>query len=253
MQLSESTETMAPWLARHDVGEVDLDGGDGGELQRVADRARVVRPGAGVDDDAVGEVAHAVQLLDELALVVGLEEARVEVELVREGVDRLLELEERHAAVVLGIAATDLVEVDPVHDVDAVAGVGHVRRGLWQARARGAAGVAPRRPATQRLRSDRPRAPRTSSSTAASTSAAATRWPKTAAPGAEQSTNGTVSPTRFLSIRVAATTAAGSASDPASSAARRRPAAPATCARSSSAPLSRSAASSPSATASPWR
>ena len=87
----------APVFAGHHVGEMDLDRRNAGELQRVADRAGVVRPGAGVDDRRVREVDDAVQLLDELALVVGLKEARVEVELDRERVDRLLELQERHA------------------------------------------------------------------------------------------------------------------------------------------------------------
>jgi len=109
------------------MGSVHLDDRDARERQRVTDRARVVRPGAGIDDRAVGEVAQAVQLLDELALVVGLKEARVELELAGERVDRLLELQERHAAVVLRVAPPDLVEVDAVHDVDAVARGGHLR------------------------------------------------------------------------------------------------------------------------------
>ena len=82
-----------------------------------------------------------MQLLDELALVVGLEEPRVEPELAGVAVDRLLELQERHAAVVRRVAAADLVEVDAVHDVDAVVGGGHVAstlpwRRAWRVRGR---------------------------------------------------------------------------------------------------------------------
>ena len=61
-----------------DVGEVDLDGRQGGDLERVADRPRVVRPRAGVHDDGVRHALEAVQVLDELALGVGLEEAHAE-------------------------------------------------------------------------------------------------------------------------------------------------------------------------------
>ena len=79
-----------------------------------------MRPRAGVHDDRVGDVAHAMQVLDELALGVRLKEAGVETELAGEAVDRLLELAKCDPAVVLGIAAPDLVEVHAVHDLDAV-------------------------------------------------------------------------------------------------------------------------------------
>ena len=111
----------AELLARVHVGEVDLDGGQRGDLQRVADRPRVVRPRARVDDDAVGEALDAVQVLDELALVVGLKEPRLQIELAREGADLLLELIEGQRAVVRGRAPPEHVEVDAVQDVDAVA------------------------------------------------------------------------------------------------------------------------------------
>ena len=62
---------------------MDLDRGQAGQLQRVADRVRVVGPGARVEDDPVGEPLQAVQVLDELALVVGLKEPRLEPELGR--------------------------------------------------------------------------------------------------------------------------------------------------------------------------
>ena len=71
-----------PRLARVDVGQVDLDRRQAGELERVADRVRVVRPGARVEHHPVGEPVEPVQVLDELALVVGLEERASEPELV---------------------------------------------------------------------------------------------------------------------------------------------------------------------------
>ena len=61
-----------------------------------------------------------MQLLDELALVVGLEEARLEPQLVRELGDLALELRQREAAVELRRAPLERVEVDAVQDGDAV-------------------------------------------------------------------------------------------------------------------------------------
>ena len=69
----------APVVARLDVGEVHLDRRQPGQLERVGDRAAVVGPGAGVDERRVGQLGRAVQVLDELALGVGLEEDRFEV------------------------------------------------------------------------------------------------------------------------------------------------------------------------------
>ena len=73
----------APLLALLDVREVDLDRRQPGDLERVADRPRVVGPGAGVEHGAVGDLGQAMQVLDELALVVGLKERDLEVELAR--------------------------------------------------------------------------------------------------------------------------------------------------------------------------
>ena len=77
----------APIFARLDVGEVDLDRRQRGDLERVGDRAAVVGPGAGVDDARVGELGQPVQVLDELALGVGLEEDRLELELAGPALD----------------------------------------------------------------------------------------------------------------------------------------------------------------------
>ena len=74
-----------------DVGEMDLDGRQRGQLDRVAQRPRVVRPRAGVEQQAVRVVIDLVELLDVLALVVGLEEDRLQLQLVREPLDPVLE------------------------------------------------------------------------------------------------------------------------------------------------------------------
>ena len=76
-------------------------------------------------DRRVGELGQPVQVLDELALGVGLEEDRFEPELARPAADLLLQLAQREAAVDLRVAALEDVEVDPVQDGDAVAGGGH--------------------------------------------------------------------------------------------------------------------------------
>ena len=114
-----------PVVAGLDVGEVDLDRRQPGDLEGVGDRAAVVGPGAGVDHDRVAQVGQPVQVLDELALGVGLEEGRLEVQLVRPGADLPLQLVEREAAVDLGVATVEDVEVDPVQDGDAVVGARH--------------------------------------------------------------------------------------------------------------------------------
>ena len=75
-----------PLFPRLDVGDVHLDDRPPERLERVADRPAVVRPGAGVEQQPVRVVGGLVQLLDELALVIGVEEARLEAELVPKGV-----------------------------------------------------------------------------------------------------------------------------------------------------------------------
>jgi hypothetical protein len=103
---------------------VDLDRGQPDDVERVGDRAAVVGPGPGVDQDAVGEVARPVQVIDELALVVGLEEERFEARLVCPALDLVFELRQRVAAVEGGVAALEDVEVDPMQDGNPIAGGG---------------------------------------------------------------------------------------------------------------------------------
>src|SRR5205085_12634985 len=140
----------------------DLDGRQSGDLQRVADRERVVRPRAGVEEQAVHGVFETMQLLDELALVVGLEELDGEVQLRTPVGDLGLELHQRQRPVVTGRTAAELVEVHAVHDGDAVS---RVHAAL-------------------------------SSRTAARSSPSSIWQPGRAAPGASSSTNGTDSPLR---------------------------------------------------------
>src|SRR5918995_488113 len=204
-------------LARVDVGQVHLDRGQPGDLERVAQRPGVVRPGARIEDQAVREVARLVELLDVLALEVGLEEAHLESELTAEAPDPLLEPHEAQAAVDLGRAAIECAEVDPVQHRHAVL---HDR---------------------------------SNSATAARRSSGDTPIPVRTSPGASTSTNPTRPPRRFLSRAVAATTSAGSI---AGSSRVGRPCSasrPATSSRSAGWAESVSAASSPSPTASPWR
>src|SRR6185312_17213656 len=73
-----------------------------------------------VEDDPVGESLEAVQVLDELAFVVGLKEPRLERQLRPHLRHLSLEVSEGDAAVVRRIATSELVEVDAVHDLDAV-------------------------------------------------------------------------------------------------------------------------------------
>ena len=58
---------------RLDVGDVDFDERRPERFQRVPDRPLVVRPGAGIDDRAVDDPREAVDVLEERALMVGLE------------------------------------------------------------------------------------------------------------------------------------------------------------------------------------
>src|SRR5437763_7943297 len=196
---------------------MDLDRREGGDLQRVADRPRVMRPRSRVEHDGVGVLAQRVQALDECALVIALKEARREVQLAGFALDPLLELGKRERAVQRRVAATELVEVHAVHDLDA-----------------------------------RPRAHAASSATAARTSSAASWHPTSTSPGAATSTNGTSPERRFLSRASASSTASTVA--PSNFTGRPRPrSSSSTVSRRPCCPERRSAASSPSPTASPWR
>ena len=65
---------LAEVLARLDGTDVDLDGGDGYGLEGVQDRHARVRVGRRVDDDALDLAVCLLDLVDDAALVVGLED-----------------------------------------------------------------------------------------------------------------------------------------------------------------------------------
>ena len=108
----------APLLARVDIREVHFDERHGERLECVVDRPRVVRPGARVDDQAVGRAERLVKEADVLAFVVRLPAANLEVELARPRVDLGFEILDRLVAVGRLVTATEQVEVDTVEDVD---------------------------------------------------------------------------------------------------------------------------------------
>lgn len=64
---------LAEVLTRFDGADVDLDGRDGDGLEGVEDRHARVRVGRRVDDDAVDLAVGLLDLVDDAALVVGLE------------------------------------------------------------------------------------------------------------------------------------------------------------------------------------
>jgi len=66
-----------------------------------------------------------VQVLHEFALGVRLEAVDLELELAREADNLLFELAQREPAVVRRVAATEHVQVDAVHHLDAVARGAH--------------------------------------------------------------------------------------------------------------------------------
>ena len=83
---SRSTGRRSPTIRRHGSRVLTSErwissAGSAGDLERVADRPRVVRPRARVQQDRVGLPAQLVQALDERALVVGLKEARPQAQL----------------------------------------------------------------------------------------------------------------------------------------------------------------------------
>ena len=65
---------LAEVLARLDGTDVDLDGGDGDGLEGVQDRYARVRVSRWVDDDTVDLAVCLLDLVDDAALVVGLED-----------------------------------------------------------------------------------------------------------------------------------------------------------------------------------
>src|SRR4051794_29565581 len=209
----------APFFALRDVGDVHLDRRDASQVERVPDRPRVVSPGACIQDRGVADLRQAMEVLDEIALGVRLEERGLEIKLTGEALDLNLELREREVAVDVVIAAAEHVEIDAMHHLDSVA-------------------------------SDRAHL---SSSTTARTLSGSTSSPQRGSPGSESSTNPSPSRLCFLSRCIAVSTSSvltdGSSETGSACEASRAW----TSFRSPSASESRSAASRPRPTASPWR
>src|SRR4051812_6216468 len=174
-----------------------------------------MRPRAWVEHQPVRGVGCLVEVLAEHSLVVGLLEGGIESELLGEALNPHLELRERQPAVDLRVAPVEYVEVHAVHDLNAV-----LHRAI--------------------------------SSIAASSACGSTSWPGVTSPGASTSTNGTLSPLRFLSRDTSAATSAGVAPSRRCGSPRVASSSP-TSARSASRSERRSAHSSPRPTASPCR
>ena len=106
----------APLLAGVDVGEVDLDGGQRVELKRIADRVGVVRPGTRVQHDASHASSSCSRSTNTPSWLVWNRVSSTPS--LGERFDPALQLGEREASVVLGVAAAELVKVDAVHHLD---------------------------------------------------------------------------------------------------------------------------------------
>jgi hypothetical protein len=97
---------------------VHLDDRPASELERVADRIAVVRPGAGVDDEAVGGLPQLLAPVDVLALAVRLAAENVAAELAAPFADLLFEVAEGESTVDSGIPSLEQVEVHAIEDAD---------------------------------------------------------------------------------------------------------------------------------------
>ena len=104
---------MSKLLAREDVGEVHLHRHDLHRLDRISDRERGVRVGAGVDDQTV-PVAVLVNGVHELALVVRLDEGQFDAERVCAVAQQQFDVGDRLAPVDLRGAMAEQVQVGPL-------------------------------------------------------------------------------------------------------------------------------------------
>src|ERR1700694_4196344 len=105
-------------LAVVDVGEVNLRCRQRDGQQSVANRVRVVRERRRIDDDGVGPLPAAVQLVDDRALMVRLKEAHALPQLARVRADLAFEVAQRLASVDRRLAFAQQVEVRAVDDQD---------------------------------------------------------------------------------------------------------------------------------------
>src|SRR5438105_2039122 len=149
--------------AGEEVREVHLDDGHVERAEAVVEGDRVMRQCGRVDDHADRVRALFVEAVDQLALVVGLEEADGPAVLLGLGVDHGLDVGQRLAAVDLRLAAAEDVQVGAVGDHEAMLG-GHVQLEsisvtAWRTRSSGTSWPASARPIS-RSRTHRRRPPR---------------------------------------------------------------------------------------------
>src|ERR1700694_5256479 len=102
--------------AREEVGEVDLDDGHVERSQAVIEGVGVVAQRGRVDDHAQRARRLLLEAVDQLALAVALEEADLPAQLLGARVDHRLDGGQRPAAVDLGLAGSQRIEVGAVGD-----------------------------------------------------------------------------------------------------------------------------------------
>src|SRR5439155_22963676 len=103
-----------PLLALLDIREVHLDDRKLEQLERVANRIAVVRPRAGIDDDAVRPVARVVAPVDELSLAARLQTPNRAFELAAPPVNLRFELVQPEPSVESRLAIRERVQIDAV-------------------------------------------------------------------------------------------------------------------------------------------
>src|SRR5690606_31928006 len=105
-------------LARVDVGQVHLDGGQPDGRNGVAQRVAVVGERAGINDDGVKSPAGAVKRVDELAFVVRLEKLHFGAQLGGRCGQHALDVRERRVPVYVRLARAEQVQVRTVQHQD---------------------------------------------------------------------------------------------------------------------------------------
>src|SRR5205823_5327308 len=104
------------WLALGDVAEVHLDGREGHRLQAVVERDRGMRQRARIDDASRVLVDAGLELVEDGALVVRLEDLDVDAELGGRRLDGAVDVGEGGRAVDRRLAPPEEVEVRSVED-----------------------------------------------------------------------------------------------------------------------------------------
>src|SRR5262249_27627150 len=110
-------------LARVNVRQVHFISADLHRLDGVAQRVRVVRQSAGVEDQPLHPAPLGVELVDQRPLVIALKNSKLEPQLARPGAQPRVELGELRRAVDLRLALAQKVQVGPVQDE-------HLHRGV---------------------------------------------------------------------------------------------------------------------------